>query len=133
MRDKYHEGLTFQTRQLSVITILYHMFYINGIKTIPSNIKDYLDAQALAYWIMGDGTARNKGLALCTDSFKQEHLNLLIYALAHNFGLQCTTFTHSPGHVRLHIEASQMNLLRSIVVPYMHGDMLYKLGLPNVS
>jgi len=42
----------------------------NFTKIVPSTIGAYLDAEALAYWIMCDGTkVKDGGLELCTDSF----------------------------------------------------------------
>jgi hypothetical protein len=38
------------------------------VKVIPENIYDLLTPVALAHWIMGDGKALSKGIALCTDS-----------------------------------------------------------------
>jgi hypothetical protein len=62
----------------------YHgLFYVqsmygNYIKIVPSIIEELLDAKALAYWIMCDGSkVGESGLHLCTDSFTLEELNFI--------------------------------------------------------
>ena len=92
------------------------------------DIKNYLTPISLAYWIEGDGYSRNKGVALCTDSFTKDDLKLLIDALTENFGFKCTTFPHAKDQYRIHINSKQMPYLRSLVAPHMHPSMLYKLG-----
>ena len=125
---KLFHTVTFQTRALPVLTILHNKFYINGVKIVPVDIKNYLTPISLAYWIEGDGYSRNKGVALCTDSFTKDDLKLLIDALTENFGFKCTTFPHAKDQYRIHINSKQMPYLRSLVAPHMHPSMLYKLG-----
>ena len=44
---------------------IYNIFYENiKIKSIKPELYDYLDYIAIAYWIMGDGAKRNKGIAI---------------------------------------------------------------------
>ena len=126
---KIFYNVTVQTRALPVLTLLYNMFYLNNIKIVPVDIKDYLDEIALAYWIMGDGYKRNNGVALCTDSFTKLENQLLVEALDLNLGLKSTIFSHSSGQDRLHINVKQMPKLINLVKNHMHPTMLYKLGL----
>ena len=126
---KLFYSLAFQTRSLPVLTILHNQFYNNGIKIVPVDIKKYLTPISLAYWIQGDGYKRNKGVALCTDSFTKVEIKLLIDALNENFGFNCTSFLQAKDQYRIHINLKNMPLLRSIVAPHMHPSMLYKLGL----
>jgi len=44
------------------------LFYVNGVKVVPSDIFNLETRIALAHWIMGD-SALPTGLLLCTDSF----------------------------------------------------------------
>jgi len=83
-------GLTFQTRQLPCLTDLYNLFYIDKTKIIPSNIYDLLTPAALAHIIMGDGSAVNGGLVICTDCFTLEQTTLLLNVLVIKFGFDCT-------------------------------------------
>lgn len=122
-------GVTFQTRSLPVLTILYHKFYINGTKVVPTDIKNYLTPIALAYWIQGDGYSRHKDVALCTGSFTKDEVKLLIDTLNKNFGFKCTSFFRQKDRYRIYINYKDMPKLISIVTPHMPPSMLYKLGI----
>lgn len=87
-------GLTFQTRQLPCLTDLYNLFYIDKTKIIPSNIYDLLTPAALAHIIMGDGSAVNGGLVICTDCFTLEQTTLLLNVLVIKFGFDCTLWSN---------------------------------------
>lgn len=54
----------FDTRAYPVFTILHNIFIINGKKIISPDLFHYLSPVALAYWIMGDGARKQKGLLL---------------------------------------------------------------------
>ena len=91
------------------------------IKIVPSTIGDYLDAEALAYWIMCDGTKHHSCLVLSTDSFTLEKVQLLIKVLESNFGLVCTYHTiNNRGKVcyRIYIRKEFYGLLNNLVLPY---------------
>jgi hypothetical protein len=72
---------------------------INGkwTKVIPNDIADMINEQVLAIWFMDDGTTdwmyRNGEkewenarpmIQLCTDSFSEDNLNILIVVLSFN-------------------------------------------------
>lgn len=42
------------------------MFCINNNKIVPLELYNWLDYEALAYWIMGDGTKSGTGIVLQT-------------------------------------------------------------------
>jgi len=73
MKGKKFNALTFQTRQLTCLNEIFELFYTNishtSKKVIKYDLFFYLDYLAIAYWIMGDGSKRNKGITLCTDNF----------------------------------------------------------------
>nr|QID02764.1 LAGLIDADG endonuclease [Orbilia oligospora]QID02832.1 hypothetical protein [Orbilia oligospora]QID02874.1 hypothetical protein [Orbilia oligospora] len=125
-KGKPFSGLAFQTRQLPCLTDIYNLFYINKIKIVPSNIYELLTPVALAHWIMGDGSAVNKGLVLCTDYFSLEQTTLLLNVLVIKYKLDCTLWKQSSGW-RIYISRRSMPNLRSIVINHMHPSMLYKL------
>lgn len=64
-------------------TVLRNVFYINGIKSIPSNQADFFTVRAPqgAFWIQDDGYAASNGLRLATHSFTLEEVNYLIIKL----------------------------------------------------
>ena len=67
-------------------------FYSGSLKIIPNNIGDLLTPLGLAHWIMQDRSYHkvSKGVALCTDSFQKEEIQLLLSVLQKNFNLICT-------------------------------------------
>jgi uncharacterized membrane protein len=84
--------MRFTTLSYPFLTKLHNEFYVDRTRVIPQNIGDYLTAGALAYWIMDDGNAshdnkgRIKGVALNTQNFSEEDVNLLIKVMKSNFG-----------------------------------------------
>jgi hypothetical protein len=93
------------------------------------NIYDLLTPVALAHWIQGDGVARSHGLIICTDSYKVEDVAKLINVLKIRYNIDCILRFHTPTQPRITIRAKSMEILRKLVMPYMHDSMLYKLGL----
>ena len=67
---KIYNSLIFKTRMLPCFNYLGDLFYIDKVKTIPSNIGDLLTEVGLAFWIMVDGSLGSNGtLNLHTDSY----------------------------------------------------------------
>ena len=85
---KIYNSLIFKTRMLPCFNYLWDLFYINKVKTIPSNIGDLLTEVGLAFWIMDDGGLGSNGtLNLHTDSYTLSEVNLLIEVLKRNFDI----------------------------------------------
>jgi hypothetical protein len=124
-------GLQFFTRSLPCMTLLHYLFYVNNVKVIPYNIYDLLTPVALAHWIMGDGTNEHGfGIILCTDSYSLQDILRLMNVLMIRYRLNCTLRKgHTPTNYRIYIKKSSMPLLISVVTPYYHNSMLYKLRL----
>jgi len=78
--------------------------------------------------IMGDGAAIQHGLILCTDSFSVTDVVRLMNVLIIRYNLDCTLRKHGE-YYQIYIRQGSMPLLRTIVTPYFHPSMLYKLGL----
>ncbi len=111
---------------------LYNLFYNHKkIKIVPNNIAEYLTPLALAIWIMDDGTWKNPGVRIATNSFNLNELNLLQLALKNNFNLETSLHKNynRPAKAQIYIKKESINLLRSLVLPYFHPSMNYKLGL----
>jgi hypothetical protein len=127
-------SIRFITRSLPFLRELRHLFYVNGIKIIPSfEIIYYLLTPIdLAHWIIGDGLWAGSGVVLCTDSYTIPECVRLINILMIRYGLDSTLRIGKRGNKefpRIYIKAKSMPLLRTIVFPYMHHSMYYKLGL----
>lgn len=77
--SQIYNSLIFKTRMLPCFNYLWDLFYIDKVKTIPSNIGDLLTEVGLAFWIMDDGGLGSNGtLNLHTDSYTLTEVNLLI-------------------------------------------------------
>lgn len=87
LRNNTYGVLSFSTRSLPCFTELHTLFYLNGIKFIPSNIADLLTPAGLAFWSMDDGSKCSKGFHLNTNAFSLEDLDLLFAVLRDKFNL----------------------------------------------
>jgi len=124
-------SISFWTMRLPCLNLLHSLFYVNGIKVVPSIIFELLTPLGLAFWIMDDGSKQNTGLHLNTYSFTAEEHELLASVLRTKFGLAVTVHKHSAhnGKARLYIKGESMERLRVLVKPYMVPSMYYKIGL----
>ena len=71
---------------------LYNLFYVEGKKIVPLNIAELLTPLGLCYWICDDGCLKNKGVALNTQSFSLEEVELLMSVLVNKFNFKCTIY-----------------------------------------
>ena len=108
------------------------MFYKNGIKVVPLNISYYLTPLALAVWIMDDGCWTNNGVRISTNCFKLKEVKLLRDVLSPKYNLETTIQNISKkNQYSLYIKKQSLNKLKSIVGPYIHTSMLYKINMDN--
>lgn len=129
---KINYGVQIFTRSLPCFTELHSLFYIQKIKVIPVNIYDLLTPVALAHLIMGDGEARQSGLVLCTNSFSVQDVVRLMNVLIVRYGLDCILRLKKQNNkieYLIYIRQGSMPLLRSLVAPYFHPSMYYKINL----
>ena len=131
--DKQTIELEFFTRSLPCFTKLHSLFYVNKVKIIPDNIYEILTPVALAHLIMGDGSVQRHGLILCTNSFSVQDVVRLMNVLITRYRLECSlriiTRPNKKIEYTIYIRQGSMPLLRTIVTPYFHPSMYYKLGL----
>lgn len=124
-------GWEFFTRSMPCLTELHSLFYPAGKKVIPFNIYDLLTPVALAHLIQGDGQTSRHGLILCTNSYSIQDVVRLINALVVRYRLECNIreYRRSNGKLEfmIYIRHGSMPLLLTIVKPYMHPSMLYKI------
>ena len=120
----------FKTMALPCFNYYYDLFYPKGIKTIPENIADLLTPLGLAIWICDDGKfVASGGLSLCTNSYNDKDISILMDVLTTRFGFICTIHITQTGAKVIHISKKSMDKLRSIVKPHMVPSMLYKIHL----
>jgi hypothetical protein len=108
--------LEIHTRSMLCITELYSLFYINKTKIIKFSVYNELTYIALANWIIGDGT----------DSYSIKYVVMLINILIIKYDIHCTIRYYS--FPVIYVYKRYMPKLRSIVEPFMHISMMYKLG-----
>lgn len=102
---------------------LYNLFHRNGRKTVPWCIAELLTPQGLA---MCYGCKAKGGFYISINSFHYEEVQLLCNALKERLNLDCSIHLQR-GQPRLYICYSSMVRFRSIVAPYFHSSMMYKL------
>ena len=128
LKGKVRKIIRFRTFTYTSFNWIHDMWYINGIKIIPSNIGYFLTPLALAIWIMDDGGKVSKGLKLATNSFTYSECLFLVKVLFENFNLKASVQSAgAPNQYQIYIWKESMPLLREIVLPYVHSSMKYKL------
>jgi len=124
--------IRFNTWTFSSLNWIQELWYVNGKKSVPSNIGEYLDPLALAIWIMDDGSKVGSGLKLSTNSFSYSDCLLLVKVLYDNFNIKASIQSASAGpknpQSHIYVWKEVMPLLCEIVEPYVHSSMKYKLG-----
>lgn len=125
----------FSTKRILTISKLHEVWYkkVEGkyVKILPNNIELLLTPLAIAHWIMGDGYYSNS-LMICTDNFSKEEVIKLISILEDKFGIMGKI---REGKLkdrsvwRIYIKKSSLEKLKTLVMPYIIPEMLYKLGI----
>lgn len=125
--DKLSHSVELVTRAYPVLTFVYDLFYIDGVKCINTEIFHYLSAQALAYWIMCDGAHYGGGLVLCTESFTIQEVVTLVNILMIRHRLDCRIVYNRVGP-RIVFRKSELPQIRALVGPHMCEFSMYKLS-----
>jgi hypothetical protein len=113
------------------MTELHSLFYPNNVKIVPYNIFELLTPIALAHMIMGDGSVQRHGLIICTNSYSIEDVVRLMNVLIIRYELKCNLRLKKQNHkieYMIYINQSSISTLRTIVTPYFHYSMLYKIS-----
>lgn len=119
----------FKTYTYSSLNWISDNFYIDNKKIVPNNISDYLSPLALAIWIQDDGAKVSSGLKLSTNSFTYQEVKFLAEVLKDKYKFKVTV--NKAGALNqyvLYFSKNSMTDLASVVKPYMHPSMYYKLN-----
>ena len=127
--NKTYSAISFTTMQLPCFNAYREWFYLLNKKLVPSNIRELLTPQGLAYWIMDDGSKHGKGLHLSVYAFTNDDVDKLMYTLQDKFKLKCSIHYNRDDKPRIYIFKESMGHLINLVKPYFINEMLYKLGL----
>src|SRR3989344_3113235 len=115
----------FTTRQMPEITELFRMFYANGKKQIPGNLK--LDPIMLSVWFMDDGSkCGTSSVYFNTQQFNASDQEKCMKMLS-EFGIE-SSLNKDKEYWRVRIKTSSFPALKAIVSPYIIPSMTYKLG-----
>lgn len=127
---KVYSTIAFKTRALPCFTMYHNLFYINGVKTVPTSIASLVTPVALAFWIMDDGSFSVHGQTILhTNAYTPAEIILLQQALLINFKLRTRVIQKLPNQQLIAIPVKQEVDLKSIVGSYMHDSMKYKIGM----
>jgi hypothetical protein len=149
-RGKLFFSIEINTRQLNSLMEVYNLFYIDPApsalqmgmdhplgkasgddpkkKIIKAELFDYLDYISIAYWIMGDGSKKNKGITLCTDSFSFKEVVILMNILKIKFNINSTMHLEK-YKPRIYINNYELQKILFNIKPYIVKSMIYKLSL----
>lgn len=130
--NKEYKVISFMTLSYPCLNYYRDIFYVDGIKKVPLNIKDILTCKGLAQWIMDDGGADGNGLRLYTNSFTIKDVELLKSALFENFNIKAqishVNRKRNPDQYKLYVPVESMDRLRDLVKDYILPSMHYKLN-----
>jgi len=127
---KVHSSVRFNTRSLPCFNVFYNLFYLHGVKIIPSNLMDLLTPLGLAYLLCDDGCfdKTNRAVIICTECFSKVEVELLASVLTNKFDLKCSVIKKRNGF-RVRISAKSLLVLQSLLKDIMPPMMLHKIGL----
>lgn len=125
----YREELRFNTLTHNCFKYFYDMFYPEGKKIIPDNIKNFLTPTAFAVWFMSDGSIKSKecrGRILNTQCFNRIDIEKLTRVLRDKFNLQVSIRTQKDG-LQIYISAKSAEVLNIILKNKILPSFYYKL------
>jgi hypothetical protein len=126
INGKLFVGIKLVTRVYPCFTYWHNILYVNKKKIVPLDLYNLLTYEALAYWIMGDGTKFGKGLTLQTQSFTIKEIVYIINVLMHKFKLKCSIHMQR-NQPTIYISSKSMKELQPKILPYFIPSMRYKL------
>jgi hypothetical protein len=128
--SKVYSAIYFRTYALPCFNGLHELFYVEGKKIVPLNIKELLTPVGLCYLLCDDGywNSQNLRVVLCTNSFTLEEVHLLADALNKNWDLKCYVNKHTSGYIII-IPPYSVPILQDLLKDTMPPMMLYKIGL----
>lgn len=80
---------------------------------------------------MDDSYKHSSGLSICTESYSEQEVLLLISVLKEKFNIDCNPMKRDSNKFRIYVKAKSLNDLRNLVSPYFVPSMLYKISEEN--
>lgn len=127
---KVRKVVRFRTWTYTSFNWIHDLWYVNGVKKIPSCISEYLTPMALAIWIMDDGGKVGDALKFSTNSYTYSDCLVLVNALNTNFKIKSSIQkAGADNQYIIYVWKESMPSLREIVRPYIIPGMKYKVGM----
>ncbi len=132
-KGKILYGIRFQTQTYSFLKDIQSLFYqnINGklVKYISNELLLELNLKVLTFWFSDDGSYELSGVSFHIQGFTLNDVYKLAGMLHYTFGLKCSIHYKKNNKGVIYIKAKSMPLFKSLVIPFMHPSMLYKLKM----
>lgn len=106
------------------------VFYKNGKKIIPKNIKKYLDGLSLAVWYMDDGYyyKKDKNSFIYLGRVSKNEADIVSNAIKHKFNIATKVYDKKNKGLVLHFPVEETKKLHRIIKQYIIPLFFYKLG-----
>lgn len=135
-KQKIYYSIKVRTWSFFSLNYIYDSFYVEGTKIRPNLefLEVFCTPLAIAIWFMDDGSKHScGGVQFHTNCFTLDEVQTLQGFLYQKYGLNSTRtkkqgMDPNRGYI-LYIPKKDLPLFISIVKPYMHPSMYYKLGL----
>ena len=118
----------FRTVSHPYLDILRASFYDGTTKIVPAQIADWMSPMVLAIWLMDDGSREGNQIRINSQSFSLKENQHLVSILKAKFGISAT-INRDKDKFRLRVNATSMQFMKQLVVPYVIPSMHYKLSL----
>jgi hypothetical protein len=123
--DEKRVAYRFFTKQHREITNLLNLFYKNGKKAVPFQLK--LNSLILAVWFMDDGSkSRKNDIYLNSHQFSLKDQRKLLYLLR-ELGLKAR-LNRDKGYYRIRFLKESVPKLNEMIFPFIVPSMKYKLS-----
>ena len=137
-RERKLVSLRFSTISHPDFSLLHKVFYRDGKKVIPRNIKEIIKSPfSLAVWFMDDGNKNHQAVFLNTQQFSRVEQDMLRECLKENFGLDSTLNKHWVFNEkqlwRIRINTASTKRLYSLIKDFLLPSMTYKIPLIPVT
>ncbi|GAJ13929.1 unnamed protein product, partial [marine sediment metagenome] len=127
--SRQFKAAVFRTFVHPLFTQLRHIWYPNGKKVVPEGELQKLDELGLAVWYMDDGSygVLTRSCLISTGSFTLDEQILTKDAFKEKWGLIPKIIPAGKGY-GLDFLVSDTDKLLRVMAPFIHPDMVYKLG-----
>lgn len=125
--EKYYYYITTSLLSHPILTELYKITYINGVKELNRKNLERFSAVSLATLFMDDGCIRKReGYELATNCFSNESIAEFRAMLFYRFGLNSCTCKEHKIYI---LQEKSARKFEELVSPYIIPSMRYKLHI----